>query len=182
MFKNFSAVLCFLAVIVLNLAACSPQYDWREVRGPNAPYVVMLPAKPTTVSRSINLDGQQVTMTMTAARVDGVTFAVGTATLPDPQHAAAALAGMKTALIKNTGIAADAAKSQTEKSNAATPATPVDLDVVGSPSVTSNGQPMRLVARFVTKDNRVYQVVVAGHEKAVTRDALDMFFTSFKLN
>jgi hypothetical protein len=182
MLKNSFVALCILVVAVLNLASCSPQYDWREVRGPNAPYSVMFPAKPSTVSRSINLDGQQVMMTMTMAKVDGVTFAVGTATLPDAQKAAAALVGMKSALIRNIGVAPDSTKSQTNQSNATASSSPMDIDVVGPSSANSNGQALRLVAHFVAKDNRVYQVVVIGREKAVTRDALDMFFPSFKLS
>jgi hypothetical protein len=182
MLKNFFTVLCIAAVLLFNLAACSPQFDWREVHGSNPPFVVMLPAKPSTVSRSINLDGQQVTMTMTSAKVDGVTFAVGTATMSDPQHAAAALIGMKTALIKNIGANADSAKSQVDISKGSTSASAIDIDVVGPSSATSNGQPVRLVAHFVAKGSQVYELVVVGREKAITHDVLDMFFTSFKSN
>ena len=83
------------------LQACNPTYNWRETRGPDAPYVVLMPAKPSSHSRPIDLNGIKVTMTMTAAEVDGVTFAVGTAELPDAAQAATALAAMKTAMVRN---------------------------------------------------------------------------------
>jgi hypothetical protein len=39
------------------------------------PGKVMFPAKPASFTRTIDLDGAQVSMTMTAADVDGATFA-----------------------------------------------------------------------------------------------------------
>ena len=171
--------------VLVTLAACSPKYDWREVRGTDAPFVVLLPAKPATLSRPIDLDGSKVTMTMTAAEVDGVTFAVGTAQLSDAAHAQAALSAMKAALVKNIG-----GTIKSEKTAALAPAngaaksqaTAIDIEASGAPGRDAKGQPRMLVARFIAQDQRVYQVVVVGREKAVTRDAIDTFITSFKLN
>lgn len=170
---------------LIALCACTPKYDWREVRGSNAPFVVLLPAKPATISRPINLDGAKLTMTMTAAEVDGVTFAVGTAELPDAARAQAALAAMKTALVKNIGGTIKLEKSTSgAQANAAanTQTTTVDIEASGAPGHDTKGQPRMLIARFVAQDRRVYQVIVVGREKAVTRDAIDTFFASFKAN
>jgi hypothetical protein len=54
----------------------------------------MFPAKPASFTRTVDLDGMQVSMTMTAAEVDGATFAVGTAEAPDEAQARAALPAM----------------------------------------------------------------------------------------
>lgn len=167
-----------VAAGVLAWSACSPTYDWRNVRGADAPFAVLFPAKPTTYSRSVNLDGMQLTMTMTATEVDGVTFAVGTASLPDPAKAQTALNAMKTALVKNIG-----GTIRHEKS-VATPTSPIpsiEVDAVGAPSA-ANGRPRLLFARFAAKGQRIYQVVVIGREKAVPDEAVDTFFTSFKLD
>jgi hypothetical protein len=164
-----------LACAIL-LAACSPKYDWREVRGAGAPFMIALPAKPATHARPINLDGIQVTMTMTAAEVDGVTFAVGTAELPEAAQARKALIAMKTALVRNIG-----GTIKQEKSSAidAVPLT-LEVEVGGPPSASTAGQPRLLLARFLAKEQRIYQLVVVGNEKAVSREAADTFFTSFK--
>lgn len=155
----------------LTLSACSPKFDWREVRGGAVPYVAVLPAKPTTLSRPIDLDGVQVAMTMTAAEVDGVTFAIGSAEMPDAMQAQAALNKMKTALVKNIN-----GSIQHEKSSASGA---IDIETGGS---GNDGQARRLFARFVANDKRIYQVLVVGPEKKVSREAVDTFFTSFKLN
>lgn len=166
--------ICTAAALMLS--ACNPTYNWREVRGTAAPYSVTLPGKPASHSRPVNLDGTQVTMTMTAAEVDGVTFAVGSAELPDPAKARAALTAMKTALVNNIG----GTVRQEKVSGPADAPTEIAIEAVGTPGPNTGGQPRLLIARFIAKDKRVYQVLVAGKEKAVSREAVDTFLTSFK--
>jgi hypothetical protein len=127
----------------------------------------------------INLDGQQVMMTMTAAEVDGVTYAVGTTTLPDTEKARLALGSMRTALVKNINGTIKLEKSLEDKV-AATAS--LEIDALGLSHTKSGDQPMRLIARFIARDKQVYQVLIVGPEKAMTREAIDTFFTSFKLS
>ena len=56
----------FIASLLL-LSACSPKFDWREVRSETASYIVALPTKPTTYTRKIDLKGIPVSMTMIAS-------------------------------------------------------------------------------------------------------------------
>ena len=153
------------------LAACSPKFDWREVRGSAAPFVVLLPAKPASHTRTVNLDGIEVPMTMTAADVDGTTFAVGTAELPDAARAQQAIVAMKTALVRNIG---GTVRKETLSAPGTVPTT-LEVEATGAESRI-------LLARFVANDKRVYQVVVVGKENTLSREAADTFFTSFKLN
>ena len=69
--------------LALTLAACSPKFDWREVRGSEAPFSILLPAKPASISRELKLDGVLLKMQMTAADVDGISFAVGSGKVED---------------------------------------------------------------------------------------------------
>jgi PleD family two-component response regulator len=169
---------CATALLAFALSACTPTYDWREVHGTSAPFSVLLPAKPATFSRMINLDGQQVMMTMTAAEVDGVTYAVGTASLPDSEKARVALSSMKMALVKNINGTIKLEKSSEDKT-AATAS--IEIDALGLSHTKSGDQPMRLIARFVARDKQVYQILIVGPEKTVPREAIDTFFTSFRL-
>lgn len=163
-----------LIAAFIVLAGCSPKYDWREVHGTDARFVVLLPAKPTTVSRQVNLDGMPVTMVMTAAEVGGVTFAIGSAELPDAGAAQLALLAMKRAMLNNIK-----GTIQSEKTAATAPGSiATDIEATGS----IGGKPARLFARFAVKDKRVYQAIVLGPEQALSRDAADSFFTSFKLH
>lgn len=161
----------------LLLAACSPKFDWREVRGANAPFIVTLPAKPAVHTRAVDLDGIPLTMTMTAAEVDAVTFAVGSAELPDAALAPQALLAMKAALVRNIGGTVRLEKSSPP---GIVPAL-VEIEAIGPTDANSGGHPRLLLARFLAKEQRIYQVIVVGREKDVSREAADTFFSSFKL-
>lgn len=169
---------------VLSISACTPKYDWREVRGTEAPFTVMMPSKPSVHARSVNLDGLDVTMTMTAAEVDGTVFAVGTAELPDATKAQQALVAMKIAMVKN--INGEIKKEKTSATAQATGSTTmqttsVDVEAVGLPAAGGSGPQRLLVARFTARDRTVYQAIVVGKEKSVSRDAVETFFSSFKV-
>lgn len=171
----------FLPALVIAagtlLAACNPTYNWREYNSPDAPYHVMFPAKPATHTRAIDLNGMRVDMTMTAAEVEGVTFAVGTGTAPDPARAQAALGEMKTALVRNLAATVKR-ESAAAASVAGAPAeSRIDVEALGK----ANGQPMLLRGHFAAKDKRFYQVIVVGREQAVTAEQADQFISSFKL-
>lgn len=164
------------AACALLLAACSPKYDWREVRGAGAPYTVTLPARPASHARIVDLDGVKVTMTMTAAEADHVTFAVGTADLASPAQAQQAIVAMKTALVRNIGGTLRHEKTAAAGSGPMT----IEIEAAGPPAPATGGQPRLLLARFIAHDKRVYQLVVVGAEKTEAREAADIFFTSFK--
>jgi hypothetical protein len=166
-----SPVFPLLLASVL-LGACSPTYNWRDYASPDAPYRVMFPAKPASFTRTIDLDGMQVSMTMTAAEVDGTTFAVGSAEAPDEARAQAALAAMQEALLHNIG-----ATASSRKPDAAPGKTGRDVDATG----ISHGAPVRLVGHFEARGKRFYQVIVLGKANAVPPEQIEQFLTSFTL-
>jgi RNase P protein component len=103
-------------------------------------------------------------MTMTAAEIDGVVFAVGSAQLADAAQAPAAIDAMQTAMVNNIGASVTAARhGQRHARN------------------RCKRQGMRLVGRFLAKDRRIYQVVVIGPAQ-IEAEPVDTFLTSFKLN
>ncbi len=115
-------------------------------------------------------------MTMTVAEVDGTSFAIGTATLPDAGQAQVILQAMKTAMLRNINgsIVHEEASS-----------TSINIEASGTPGQSTHQSKMRLMARFMAKDNKVVQVVVLGKEKSISRDMREItepFFTSFRLN
>lgn len=153
------------ACLVLSLAAgCSPTYNWRDYTSSDGAFRVLFPAKPATQTRNIDLGGIKVDMTMTAAEVEGTTFAVGTALAPDAASAQATLPAMRQALLRNIGATA-----------ALAPDGKLDVDAVGK----GNSGPVRLVGRFVAKGARVYQVIVVGKPGAMPPEHTQQFLTSF---
>lgn len=170
-----------LITTLFFLSACSPKYDWREVRSDHANYVVALPAKPTSVTRQIDLNGIPAAMTMVAVEIDNVTFAVGSAELGDATQAQVSAAAMKIALINNISGKIRQEKVLTMPQSTQATGTVAVTEIVAT-GPAANGQTRILFARFLAKDKRVYQVLVTGPEQAITRDLVDTFFLSFKLN
>jgi hypothetical protein len=164
---SWSTCLGVLAAC-LALAACSPAYNWRDYTSPDAHYRVTFPAKPSSATRDIDLDGMRVSMTMTAAEVEGATFAVGAAEAPDAARARAAVDAMKLALLRNIGAPLAAA---------APGSTSTDVDATGA----GQGGPVRLVGHFEARGTRFYQVIVIGRGKAVPPEQIEQFLTSFTL-
>jgi hypothetical protein len=169
--KQIISTLVLPVLAALALAACSPKYNWRDYSSADAPYSAMFPDKPATHTRSVDLDGMKVDMTMTAADIDGTIFAIGSAQAPDAAKADAAVAAMKTALVRNIGATITSEK-------VATAPAAVDIDARGM----QNGVPMRLVGHFEARGTRFYQVIVMGRDKDMPQDEVDMFMSSFKLN
>jgi hypothetical protein len=173
-----------LAAIALLLAACSPHYNWREIHGEGAPYVVALPARPASFTRNIDLNGTRVNMTMTAAEVDAATFAVGTAELPSAPQAQAALETMKEALVRNIGGTVREQKMLTiaQAGHAGGGHLAVlEITARGRADPATGGRPRVLFARFLAKEQRVFQLVATGPEQELPRDLADTFFASFRL-
>ncbi len=175
-----SQAVTITALACLSLAACSPTFNWRDYSSQDAPFRVMFPDKPSSHTRSIDLNGLKVDMTMTAAQVNGSTFAVGTAEAPDAEQAEKALTAMKTALIKNIGATVQSEKtgvSSAVSGSASSRSAAIDIRASGM----QNGVPMTLVGHFESRNKRFYQVIVIGKQKDLSQENIDMFMSSFKL-
>lgn len=164
--------LLAVPLLALVLSACDPHYNWRDYRSKDAPYSVLLPGKPATHARDVRLGELPVRMTMSAAEVDDVVFAVGSAELTDTAQAPAALLAMQTALARNIGATIT---SQATVADGAQ--TTVSIEAKGM----RNGEPTLLIGRFIARDRRVYQVVVMGAKRHIAREQVATFLDSFKL-
>lgn len=165
----------------LLLAGCNPTYNWRDYNAKDAPYQVLFPDKPSTQTRSINLNGLDVNMSMAAARVEGTVFAVGSGEAPTEAAAEAAVDAMKIALVRNIGATIESEKpGKPSAARNAPAARSRAIDVVANG--VQRGQPIRLVAHLESRNRRFYQVIVVGKPEHVTSEHVDMFLSSFKLH
>lgn len=167
--------LFFIPLFALLLAACSPAYDWREVRDKDGAFAVLLPAKPSSHARPIDLDGLQVTMHMTAAEVGDTLFAVGSVRLADPAQGPRVIQAMRTALIRNLD-----GTVVSEKSVQAGAAAGLQIDVRGKRVRQGQTVPVRLVARLVAHGGRAWQVLALGTVQALDDEKAETFLGSFK--
>lgn len=160
----------------LSLGACGNATNWRDYSSQEAPFRVMFPDKPSVHQRTIDLDGMKVAMTMTAVDLDGTMYAVGSAEAPDAARAQAALAAMKTALVRNIGATVTREASRVASSPSGQRAS-LDVEATGM----QNGTPIKLVAHFEARDQRFYQVIVMGKGKAMPAEQVEQFISSFTL-
>jgi hypothetical protein len=87
-----------LALVSL-LAACIPQLNWREVQ--LGRMTTLLPCKPDTASRPVDLGGQNVTMEMAGCQAGPALYAVSRIQAADPDGAAALMAALRQASLAN---------------------------------------------------------------------------------
>jgi len=99
---SFFAKHSLLAALAL-LVACAPTFNWREVRPADLGVAVMLPGKPSSLSQRVRLDGLDLPMSMTGAKVEGIAFTVACATLPDAgtDTRERVLAAMRSGMVRN---------------------------------------------------------------------------------
>lgn len=167
--KKTSAAVYTLALAIM-LAACSPAFDWREYRSPDAPFTALFPGKPAVLTRQIDLDGQKTALTMTASEAEGNTFAIGTAVMANPGLAQAALPAMQAALLRNINGQITKEKSGSSDSG-------LRVEATGS----RNGQAVQLIGRFVARDTRIFQIVIVGDASKLSRENIDTFMDGVKI-
>ncbi len=175
----------FIAVAALLALACSPRFEWREVRTDEGA-VVSLPGRAQSVTRELDVAGQRVSMTMWSTGVGPTMFAVGSAHLPAALTAEAtaraqAMTYFRDGLVRNIG------GTVTSTGPASLPLPPGSArKLLASESVEAAGRPgpdgrkSRLAARFFIVDDQFFQVVALGSEGEIPPEVLETFFTSFR--
>jgi len=175
------------------VAACSPKFDWREVRSPADAYAVSLPGKPLVVTRDVELPlatgARTVSVTMTSAGVGPTLFAVGVAHLPEgvPQDGAAVLASMaffRDGLLRNIGVQSAEKESMPAPDRLPSPGVRASTAFEARGKLARTGEapePARLAARIYVVDDRLYQIVAMGRAGDLPDNEIDTFFLSFHL-
>jgi hypothetical protein len=68
--------------LLLTVSACSPTLDWRTVRSDDLLYEALYPGKPSRAEKIVVFDGQKLTMTIEASKVENSLYAVGVINIP----------------------------------------------------------------------------------------------------
>lgn len=123
---------------------------------------------------------------MTSTGIGATLFAIGVVQLPADIAATAvrrgeAMTSLRDALVRNVN-------GTIVKTAAATLAVPAGdartvrlAEAVEAEGRDATGRAVRLAARFYIVDDRLFQLVALGAKGELPQDALDMFFTSFRL-
>ena len=159
---------------VLALAACSPTFNWREVRVEPTALQAMLPCKPEKGERVVPMAGRQVTLQVLGCDTGGATFALLQADIQEAGRAGEVLALWKTATLLN--MKSSAAKDGKFVPPGAT-ALPQSLHVVAS-GQRADGSKVESHAAYFAQGSLVFQAVIyADRLKAETAEP---FFSGLK--
>jgi hypothetical protein len=154
-----------IGLLLLLSAACSPDYNWREVRPADLGLSVMLPGKPVTLTQRVRLDDVDLVMTMAGAKGDDIPFTVACAVLPDELAATRerVLAAMRAGMVRNiagTETSAREVKVRLIDAAGAARGEASALHLVATGKV--QGRPVQMHALFVAQGRRACQAVAIG--------------------
>jgi len=159
MFRPLAAMALLGAGLV---AACSPTFNWREVRVESTSLTAMMPCKPDTAAREVPMAGRQVRLTALSCEAGGATFAVLFADVGDPARLGEALAQWKAATLANLR---SAAAQETPFLPHGALALPQSLQVVAS-GQRADGSTVESHAAYFAHGSHVFQAVIyAGQLK-----------------
>jgi len=158
----------------LGLGACSPTFNWREVRPQVTPLVALLPCKPDQAARVVPLGGRDVEMHMLGCDAGGATFAVAHADIKDADKAGVVLAQWKAAVLGHVR-----ATSSVDVPFAPPGATalPQSVRVVAQGS-RQNGGKLTAQGAWFAHGTQVFHALVYAEE--VSPEVAETFFAGLK--
>ena len=161
----------------LALAACSPAFNWREVRPENTRLQLLLPCKPDKAEKVVPLGGQATTLSMLGCDAGGATFAVAVADVGDAAQAATVLAMWQELTLANMKAAPDTRQLIPQKIIGASPAVPVVR--VQAQGQRAGGAAVSGQAAYFAQGSQVFQAVL--YAPKIAPDVAETFFSSLKL-
>ena len=176
--------LMVASAALLALPACSPTFNWRDVRPDNTRLSLLLPCKPNKVQKIVPLGGRPTELTMLGCDAGGATFAVAVADLGDASKVAAVLVQWQNLTLANMKAPPAGAAA------GASPATQIlPLQLVGTaiqPSAVlvkargqrADGTAVTGQAAYFAQGSQVFQVVLYADK--VTPEVSESFFSSLK--
>jgi hypothetical protein len=192
MLRNLFLVLALL----LGVSACSPTLDWRTVRSDDLLYEALYPGKPSRAEKSMMFDGQKLTMTIEASRVENSLYAVGVINVPkdisQKINSNELMKYLQTGMLSNLkNSSAPIEKTVTIKTSgqASIDLSAKEFLIQGDgPDDKKRSLRFRMVLRqFPDGQVQIYQQsllqTISGEvslEKLIQTDAHEMFFSGFK--
>jgi hypothetical protein len=161
--------------LLAALTACSPTLNWRELRPDGGGLVVLFPCRPTTESRTIDLEGQGLAMTVWVCEVAGSHYALSRLDAGDPDRARRAEAMLHQAAARTLGASAPAVSIETP--DGLKGATAQRLGLAGQ---TSGGVSVRQQLLTFRAEGTVYQATVFGTQ--LSEQGVDGFFSGIRLS
>lgn len=165
-------------LMTFALSACSPTFNWREVRPDGAPLQALMPCKPDTAQRTVPLAGSPTELHLLACETGGVQFALAWANLADAAQAPVAMASWRSASLLAIGVHSAPGDEASTAWAAAVPGAPQTLGVRASGQNPAGGA-VQTRAVYFARGTQVFQAALYGER--LPDEALDTFFGGLRL-
>jgi hypothetical protein len=164
--------LAAMALLGAGLAAaCSPTFNWREVRVQPTPLVAMMPCQPEKAARNVPMAGRQVELTVLSCDAGGATFALLFADIGEPARLGEVLAQWQAATLAN--LRSGGGQVSPFRPPGAL-ALPESVQVVAA-GQRPDGSKVESHSAYFAHGSRVYQAVIYAGE--LRPEAADGFFS-----
>ena len=176
MLRRTVRLLTFLTAGLLALTACSPAFNWREVRPDNSRLSLLLPCKPDKAQKIVPLGGAPTSLFMLGCDAGGATFAVALADLGDAAKAAPVLAQWQNLTLANMKAAPGTWQVLALKIPGASTEAPVSgVLALGQ---RADGTAVSGQAAYFAHGSQVFQAVMYASQ--IKPEVAETFFSSLK--
>lgn len=155
------------------LSACSPAFNWRVVPNPDGGYTATFPDKPALVTRTLDLANLKVPLTLQAAQVNGLYFAVGTVPLDGD------LKDRQTVLVDALSLALANNIQASKPALATTTWLGMPVFEMDSRGKTAKGGAAFVKARFFEHHGHLFEVIVMGEAEQPDPGVVAQWFNGF---
>lgn len=163
---------------LLLLSACSPTFNWRELRPQGTPLKTLMPCKPEHASRTVPLAGANTDMHLHSCDTGGLSFAIAWVDLGDPARVDAALGEWPRASLASLRLAPEVADR---------PEALWDFRLAGAPKARGvsvqgtapQGQAVQMRAAYFARGSQVYQAAMYG--PSLPSEVITTFFEGLRL-
>jgi len=158
------------------LAACSPTFNWREVRPEGTGLSLLLPCKPDKAQKVVPLGGRATSLSMLGCDAGGVTFAVAIADVGDATQAGQVLAQWQTLTLANMKALPASQQPLALKIPGASPSLPVAR--LQGQGQRADGAAVSGQAAYFAQGSQLFQAVM--YAPKIAPDVAETFFASLK--
>ena len=160
-------------------SACSPTFNWRELRVPGVPLIALMPCKPENATRTVPLAALPVELHMYSCDTGGLRFAVAWADLGQAEQVPLALASWRAASLQSIRAVPATADAEAHRWGVKVAGAPAAMGVQAQ-GVDPQGQAVQTRAAYFAQGRVVFQAAVYG--AALPEETLETFFAGLRLS
>jgi len=181
MFRSTLTYPAAALAAVLALAACSPTFNWRDVRPDNTGLALLLPCKPDKAIKTVPLGGQPAELAMLGCDAGGATFAVAVADIGDAARAEAVLAQWQQLTLVNMKagpVGTGAGATQVTRFRPTGMLTGPPALMVRAQGRRADGRAVAGQAAYFARGSQLFQVVL--YADVLDPEVAETFFSSLR--